>query len=628
MATTLEQDAAALFQRALKENHLGLVSALKLTVPAGALADALKGEIVPDQAISPAWQDALTRPTYDLLDARKMVSPELMSNPNYALFISRLFKSTKDRDSQHALLHGLTAAGHHTHALNAFNHLEKPDEFVSYFKNYLATVTAQYSSYYFTETGTTKGLTPTSLDWLDKLDLDIPADFTEQKYPKADSIGYEIWNESRFQMNIERVGAVLHELNLQVPAAKRHGSGPVVISHSALANAYIAEYARIDAGLGSWHQQNFPSYLPVLADASSLQELEARGGVRIKPNQIHEFKTDTGAAGVNPSHGFSPVKTGEYIDPKDILLAMSLLSLQQVADLIKTNNQQIVLVPAEQLQALVIEPAELPEALRVAVRYHRPELLVTEISNVQGNCLRTLPTGLYLKGFEIKPGQYKTMLAFSGLGDNPAYPSCFVSDGEIAAICSTYALKKHPTDTEKLLIVEKEHLTVAENVTNAHAVLQSIADKIGYTPAVSFRGSPAFMRALATSKIPTTEPGGMTDIKGNNQDWYSSSEGKRVGACLGSVGYEYDLLKLSIPELLTKGCRMKDSASEDVKTAKQRILGLLDRYSLEDLVANMKTEAQFKFVNENFDLMPLVQKLPKKFSLIVAGENFTKDLGL
>jgi hypothetical protein len=120
----------------------------------------------------------------------------------------------------------------------------------------------------------------------------------------------------------------------------------------------------------------------------------------------------------------------------------------------------------------------------------------------------------------------------------------------------------------------------------------------------------------------------MADVMGNNQPWFTSSEGKRVGACLGSVGYEYDLLKLSISELLTKGCRMKESASEDAKTAKQRVLGLLDRHSLEDLVANTKTDAQFKFLHENFDLMPLVQTLPKKFSLIVAKDNFTKDLGL
>jgi hypothetical protein len=59
-----------------------------------------------------------------------------------------------------------------------------------------------------------------------------------------------------------------------------------------------------------------------------------------------------------------------------------------------------------------------------------------------------------------------------------------------------------------------------------------------------------------------------------------------------------------------------------------RILGVLDRLPLEDLVANIKTDAQFKFAHENFDLMPLVQTLPKKFSLIVAGENFSKDLGL
>ncbi|WP_274645032.1 hypothetical protein [Pseudomonas serbica] len=631
--TTLEQDAAVLFQRALQENHLGLVTALKMTVPAGDLADALKREIKPDQEISPAWMDALTRPTYDLLDARKLTNADLMSNPAYAQFITSLFESTKDRDSQHALLHGLTAASQHGLALQMFTQMADPSSFASYFKTYIAKVAAQYPAYFFSETGTTNNLTPASLELLDKLDLDVPAHFTAKNYPDSNRSGDQVWNASRFSMNISRVGAVANEHKLEVPTAKRVGGGPLVINNAALANAYMTEYARIDAGLGAWHQENFPRYLPVLADASSRDELVARGGVRIKPNITDEYQyglgTEETKTWTNPSHGFSPINPGDDLDKNQILLAMSLLSLQQIGDLIKTNNQQIVLVPAEQLQALAIEPTAPPEALKVAMRYHRPELLITDLYNVSKDCFTQIPTSLYLRGIEVKYAQNQSLYIYSGLSEDPDYPSCFVSEAEIEGMFKNFTRRGVvDPDAEKLMICEKPHLTLAENVTIAHAVLQGVTDQIGCKPGVSFRGSPEFMRALAGSRIPTTEPGGMTDINGNNQAWYTSNEGKRVGACLGSVGYDYGLLKLSISELLTKGCRMKESASEDAKTAKQRILGLLDRHSLEDIVANMKTDAQFKFVNENFDLMPLVQTLPKKFSLTVAKDNFTKDLGL
>jgi hypothetical protein len=284
MATTIEQDAAALFQRAMKEDHLALVSALKLEIPTGNLADVLKGEITPDLVISPAWKDALTRPTYDLLDARKLTNAVVMSNPSYAQFIASLFASTEDRDSQHALLHGLTAASQHGLALQLFTQMTDPASFASYFKTYIAKVAAQYPAYFFSETGTTNNLTPASLELLDKLDLDVPAHFTAKNYPDSNRSGDQVWNASRFSMNISRVGAVANEHKLDVPTAKRVGSGPLVVTNAALANAYMAEYARIDAGLGAWHQENFPRYLPVLADASSRDELVARGGVRIKPN--------------------------------------------------------------------------------------------------------------------------------------------------------------------------------------------------------------------------------------------------------------------------------------------------------------------------------------------------------
>jgi hypothetical protein len=491
--TTLEQDAAALCQRALKENQLELVSALKLYVPAGDLADALKRDIEPDQNISPAWKDALTRPTYDLLDARKMTSPELMSNPSYAQFIVALIESTKDRASKHALLHGLTSAGQHTHALKAFNRLDNLDAFVSYFQNYLATVTARDPAHYLSETGSTRDLTPASLEWLDKLGLDIPANFTSQKYGDQSGLSYNIWNLSRFQMNIAQVGAVANAHGLEIPTANRMGSGPVVVTNAALANAFMTEFSRIDAGLGAWHQENFPRYVPILADANSRDELVARGGVRIKPNQIHEYQyglgTEETKTATNPSHGFSPINPADDLDPKAIRLAMSLLSLQQISDLIKADNQQIVLVPAEQLQALAIEPTEPPDALRVAMRYHRPELLVSDEYNVYTKAVTDIPTSLYLRGYEVKYSQYQSLYLYSTLCHDPVYPSCFVSPAEIDGL--TKNLTRNGivnADCEKLLISELTHLTVAENVANAHAVLQGVTDQIGCTPAVSFRG--------------------------------------------------------------------------------------------------------------------------------------------
>ena len=60
-------------------------------------------------------------------------------------------------------------------------------------------------------------------------------------------------------------------------------------------------------------------------------------------------------------------------------------------------------------------------------------------------------------------------------------------------------------------------------------------------------------------------------------------------------------------ELLTKALRLKND-----ENAKEEIKGLLDRFPLKEIALAAKTDKQFEFVAENFDLSGIYAELPPK----------------
>lgn len=621
----IEDKAADLFKQALNEGHQGYINALKFMIPVASLIDQLKYEVNNETAISDGWKDALTREKYDLLSARKLMDKGLMQNSSYNNFAKYLVENVYDVDSCHHMIHGMISSGYHEIAMDSINGLDNANGFKEYFGNYIKNICQQSPLYYFAETGCDHNLTESTLKLLDSLDLDIPNSFSANDYPSRKiNSNYKPWNESRFRMNIEAVGRSLSENGIKVPSAARIGAGPVVISNPELVTSFVAEKTRIESSMGNWHKENFPNYVPVVAFDNAIDELLERGAVQLEPKITSEYATPLGEIGTYPSHAFRSLTPQSGISQIQISLAMSLLSHEHISDLISSVDKKVVLVPFEQIQALAVMPCSIPEDLRIAMRYHRPELLICD--EYFANGAANLSTRLYLRGAEVYQSAYKRLDLYGDVGDEPSLINNFVTSVEISELRKKFEKKGAGNDSELVEIREKSYQTLEANIERTHQMIELIIEKLGAAPRIKFIGSPDYLKALAKTTIELFEPNAIDVERGGDDKWHRSYAGIRVGASLGSVGYSYDLLEMSISELINKGARLKDN--EDNRSTKMKILGLLDRYPLEEIAKHIKTDNQFNYVRKNYDLMPVAHALPKKFSLELAGESFSRDLGL
>lgn len=621
----IEDKAADLFKQALKEGHQGYINALKFMIPVANLIDQLKYEINNESPIPDGWKDALTRDTYDLLSARKLMDKGLMQNLSYKDFAISLIEKTSDVESLHHMIHGVISNGYHDIAMKSINSLESPDGFKEYFGEYIKNVCQKSPLSYFSETGCNYSLTESTLKLLDNLDLDIPNTFSVNAYPsrRVDS-DYKPWDESRFRMNIEAVGCSLSENGIKVPIATRVGTGPVLISNPELVTSFVNEKSRIESSMGAWHKENFPSYVPMVASDNTIDELLDRGAVQLEPKITSEYTTPLGESGSYPSHAFRALTPQSAISQNQIALAMSLLSLDHISDLISSVDKKIVLVPFEQIQALAVMPCSIPEDLRIAMRYHRPELLTGD--EYFANGAKYLSTRLYLRGAEVYQSAYKKLDLYGDVGDEPSLIKNLVTQVEMDELHKKFKKKGVSNDSELVEIREKNYQTLEANIERTHQMIDLITEKLGATPRIKFIGSPDYLKSLAKTTVKLVEPNAIDVEKGCDDKWHRSYAGIRVAASLGSVGYSYDLLEMSISELINKGARLKDN--DDNRSTKMKILGLLDRHPLEEIAKTIRTDNQFSYVRQNYDLTPVVHALSKKFSLQIAGENFTRDLGL
>lgn len=621
----IEDKAAELFKQALNEGHQGYINALKSMIPVASLIDQLKYEVNNETQITDGWKDALTRDAYDLLSARKIMDKVLMQNPSYKDFAISLVERTVDISSRHHMIHGLISNGNHDIAIKSIHNLERTEQFKEYFGTYIRKICQHSPLAYFAETGCDHSLTESTLKLLDYLDLDIPSTFSANSYPskKTDS-NFKPWDESRFRMNIEAVGRSLSQNKIKVPSASRVGAGPIVISNSELVNSFVAERVRIESDMSNWHKENFPSHVPVLASSTTIDELLARGAVQVEPKISSEYTTPLGDRGTYPSHAFHASAPQLEVSQNQITLAMSLLSLEQISELISSVDKNIVLVPFEQIQALAVIPCIIPEDLRISMRYHRPELLTAD--EYFANGAANLSTRLYLRGTEVYQSAYRRLDLYGDIGDEPSLIKNFVTPYEVDGLRKKFEKKGVSNDSELVEIHEKSYQTLEANIERTHQMIDVITEKLGATPRFKFIGSPDYLKSLAKATIKLVEPNAIDVKRGDDDKWHRSYAGIRVGATLGAVGYSYDLLEMSISELINKGARLKDN--DDNKTTKMKILGLLDRHPLEEVAKHIKTDNQFNYVKQNYDLTPVAHALQKKFSLQVAGEKFSRDLGL
>lgn len=627
MADSIDADISNLLQRALKEGREDVANALRHLTPVAELAKSLAATLKPNAHFTDEWRGLLTRKTYGLLDGRALTSTALMQNGEYREFLLKKLQGLSGQESAHHLIHGLISAGFHSEALQGLSSDAEVKSFKSYFQQYLNNVTPHYQFLFYTETGQDHSNTRDTIKILDMLDLDFPASFKSTDYPDPKNDSTKAWGGQRIEMNIELVGSVMTELKLSVPQLSTAPGGGYKWVETDLPAAVTMENQRIQK-LGGWHKENFPRFLPVIVPESSLGDLLAQGAIPVSPLKTVHFTSDRGVGfdTTEPSRAFVPVTPNHRVSEQDIRLAFSFFPPQLITGLIENDSQTLVMIPLQAIPLLAPASQNIPDSLKAAVRFHRPELLISDQSRVVGDYTKNCPLPLYLKGFNIRQSEYSHLDITDNLSWHPEFIDALLP-AEVDKFARYFVVKKeYGRDFNKFLVDENIGLTIPENVALAKRSIEALTKAIGYPPAVHYRGSPDFIKALADAKVYSCDRSVFSNLKNMGGDWYATAEGVRCGGTIGETGGFGEYADMPFDELVIKGTRLKEPATGFNKQ-KQVILGILDRYPLEDVVALAKTDAQYKFLMDNFDLMPVRHLLPKRLELVVAGKQFTSELG-
>lgn len=622
MADSIDTEISNLLQRALKEGREDVVTALRHLSPVSELAKSLATTLNPNAHLTDEWRGLLTRKAYDLLDGRALTSTALMQNGEYREFLLNKLRGLSGQESALHLIHGLISVGLHTEALQGLSSEAEIKSFKSYFQEYLNRVTTHSPFLFYTETGQTHTNTRDTIKILDILDLDFPSSFRSNDYPNPRDSSVRPWNEARIEMHIELVGTVMTELNLSVPELSPAPGGGYKWVESQLPAAVASEMQRVQK-LGGWHKDNFPKFLPAIVPESGLCDLLAQGAIPVMPKRL--VPADGGGS-VEPTRAFVPVVPNHNVSDKDIRAAFSFFPPSLISSLVKHDARNLVMIPVQVLPMVAPMPAA-PDILKTAVRFHRPELLISEEHQAVPFRTKDTPLALYLNGFDIHQGKFDNLDITNNLCWHPDFIESLLP-AEAERFANYFVVKKeYGREFNKFLVDEKKGLTTAENVALAKRSINAITQAIGYPPAVHYRGSPEFIKALAAAKVYSCDRSVFSNLKNMGGDWYSTAEGIRCGGTIGETGGFGEYADMPFDELVIKGTRLKEPATGFNKQ-KQVILGILDRYPLEDVVALAKTDAQYKFLMDNFDLMPVRHLLPKRLELNVAGKQFSQELGV
>ena len=623
MADSIDTDISNLLQRALKEGRDDVANALRHLTPVAELAKSLAGTLKPNVHFTDEWRGLLTRKTYGLLDGRALTSTTLMQNGEYREFLLKKLQGLSGQESAHHLIHGLISAGFHSEALQGLSSDAEVKSFKSYFQQFLNNVVSHSQFLFFTETGQNLSNNRDTIKILDMLDLDFPATFRSNDYPNPRDNSVRPWSEARIDMHIELVGTVMSELNLSVPELNAAPGGGYKWVEAQLPAAVALELQRVQK-LGGWHKENFPRFLPAIVPESGLCDLLAHGAIAVMPKRL--VPTDGGGS-QEPTRGFLPVVPNHNVSDKDIRAAFSFFPPRLISSLIQNESQSLVIIPVQALPLLAPASAAIPDALKTAVRFHRPELLISDEHRAVPFRTKDNPLPLYLHGFDIHQGKFDNLDITDNLCWHPEFIESLLP-AEAERFANHFVVKKeYGREFNKFLVDEKQGLTIPENVALAKRSIEAITKAIGYPPAAHYRGSPEFIKALAAEKVYTCDRSAFTNLKNMGGDWYATAEAIRFGGTLGETGGFGEYADMPFDELVIKGTRLKDPANS-FNRQKQTILGILDRYPLPEVVGLAKTDAQYKFLMDNFDLMPVKHLLPKRLELIVAGKQFGQDLGI
>lgn len=611
MSDSVEKLAAMLLAAAIKEGRDDYVQALQNLVP---LKEAINELISNVDQFDENWRKRLLRTSYTPNDVSSIFSKQLLKNPDYVEFTVEAAASVTDKGTQYSMIKNMLKEGLYGAAAKAVESIaDAPD-----FTNWLATSTTFFArankKVYLYTIGDETDFTREAAFLFDKLSLEVPDDFDGEYKAKARQ-----WSLSKFDAVVDWVSELC-----RAPRAKVGQDGELIITNASLVRAFQQERQRV-MSKGEWHQDVFPSFVPVIADTEAAKALTAKGNILLAPEYgVVGRVPDSNDFVSKPSHNFMAPGHPD-LDAGKIAAAMTLLSYEDVTALRASGSQDSVfLIPAgTQLKIEDCEPT--PETLRIAMRYHRPEYLC---SRYKGNVHEFESTGLstrsYLRGVPASSELNRNEVRLHWeLLDRPEFIKALNSPQEIEFLREIH----NPRASAPL----QAKITQSQNIQGLpgqveHAAWQyeELISKLGYVPAAMFKGTQEFLQAFAEE---LTHRG--LEVSGANTTRYIGSPGGRtVNASQSRLDARLGLLQWSkfrdmpMEDLLLKGSRQKGDAD------KATICGILDRLGVLGVANLAKTPSQRKFVIENFDLQSHYKDLPKPFRLAIGGQILEEDLGM
>lgn len=610
MSESVEQLAAMLLAAAIKEGREDYVHALQNLVPVKeSLAELAKN---PDQ-FDDTWKQRLLRTSYSVDDVNAMFENNLLGNQAYLNFTAEAIANVTDKSTQYTMVKHLLKHGKYGPATRAVEGIDDVADFALWLSTQ-STIFKRSRQLYFRTIGDEKAFTREAAILFDMLGLEVPDDF-DGDYRQNEAQ----WSASKFSAAVEWVSELC-----DAPRAKVGQDGVITISDAPLVKAFQEERSRV-TGKGQWHQDVFPSFVPVLADTRTAVAMEAKGYVRLTPEYgvVGVAADGKGFVG-KPSHNFTSISHPD-MDAEQISAAMTFLSYDQITQLRVIGSEDCVfLIPAEtDIKLEACGPT--PDLLRIAMRYHRPEYLC---SKYKGNVYKFDSTGLstraYLRGVPAASPLHNSGLRLHWeLLDSPVFLRALNSPQEIALLQEI--LNPRASAPLETRLTQPQHLdSLADQVQFSSQQYEALIEKVGFAPSVMFKGTEVFLRAFAdelTNRGLDVSGANTTRYIGNPGATSANADQRRLDARLGLLRYS-PYRDMPMEDLFTKGCRLKGD------TDKVTICGILDRLGVVGVAKMARTPTQRKFVIENFDVKTHYKDLPKALRLEIGGQILEDDLGM
>jgi hypothetical protein len=604
---SVDSKIAELFAEAVSAERNDVIAAIASFISIKDVADVLDKN---KRLFGDKFKEAFIRAEYSGDDIRALGMESLRKHiKGYLSFYQSLGRlegiddDSRSRFIQHYAAHGLYQA-----AFEAYQQLKDPEAYRQEMMSMFSTYRSLGRQPMLIFLGEPHLWDIHAVRLLSAMQLEMDDDFTEYHRPSQNSP----WNHTRFSAQVNAVGDWQEQHCEAMPEAEVIQGEIRFVAGQQLAKAFIDEYQRLNTveRQDGWNAKNFPSYLPVKVQAKDLNALVFQGAIPVKA-KVGEAQIE---------HGF--IAHGGQVSPGQVAMAMSLLSLGEIAKAHENPDEQIVLMPASAINAPEVK---VDSELNMRMQWHRPEVLRVLLDKdglTYNYFCKSVSVDLYLRGCPLKGDYLNSSIQFDVDNLRPELFKYFTAQGEREYISSAFGAMKF----------EQGSNDISAEVQRLLADYQTAVDYMGVDPKLVIRGKLEFMEAV--SKLPQefhVINAILEDFEDPNSHHgnsfcgdYGISKNHRIAARLcGFKGRTATRYGTEPNELLAKALRLKND-----ENAKEEIKGLLDRFPLLDVVMAAKTDKQAEFVAQNFELASIYSELPAKIRSKIGRTVLSNDFEL